>query len=157
MDEVEQDLRGFLPLVGTVQVVGVSLCVLMAVWTGHFLGGFAWQADPAHQFNWHPLLLTLGLVYLYGNGLVLYRVFRHERKRSLKIAHAAVLGSALVLAVVGVKAVWDSHALADPPGAQLYTLHSWLGLVTLIISFGQFTAGFVTFLWPGLASHFRSR
>jgi hypothetical protein len=42
--------------------------VLMGTWTGHFLGGFSWQSDPQHQFNWHPLLMTIGLVFLYGNG-----------------------------------------------------------------------------------------
>jgi hypothetical protein len=42
--------------------------VLMGIWTGHFLGGFALQDDPQHQFNWHPLLMTIGLIFLYGNG-----------------------------------------------------------------------------------------
>ena len=42
--------------------------VLVGIWTGHFLGGFAFKDDPEHQFNWHPLLMTLGLVFLYGNG-----------------------------------------------------------------------------------------
>ena len=47
--------------------------VLAGIWTGHHLGGFAWQSDPKHQFNWHPLLMTLGMIYLYGNGM--YRVW----------------------------------------------------------------------------------
>ena len=42
--------------------------VLMGTWTGHFLGGFSWQSDPQHQFNWHPLLMTIALIFLYGNG-----------------------------------------------------------------------------------------
>jgi cytochrome b-561 len=42
--------------------------VLMGIWTGHFLGGFAWKDDPQHQFNWHPLLMTIALIFLYGNG-----------------------------------------------------------------------------------------
>ena len=85
MDEIEQDLRGFLPVYGISQAVGVTLVVLMSVWTGHHLGGFAGQSDPAREFNWHPFLLTLAFIYLYGNGLMIYRVFRHERKKSLKV------------------------------------------------------------------------
>ena len=42
--------------------------VLVGIWTGHHLGGFSWQSDPKHEFNWHPLLMTLGMIYLYGNG-----------------------------------------------------------------------------------------
>ena len=34
----------------------------------HYRKGFAWQDDPSHEFNWHPFLMTIGLVFLYGNG-----------------------------------------------------------------------------------------
>ena len=43
--------------------------VLMGIWTGHHLGGFAWQKNPGLEFNWHPLLMTIGMIYLYGNGI----------------------------------------------------------------------------------------
>ena len=42
--------------------------ILMGVWMGHYRGGFAWSSEPDIQFNWHPMLMLLGLVYLYGNG-----------------------------------------------------------------------------------------
>ena len=42
--------------------------VLMGIWMGHFRKGFAWTENPNLEFNWHPLLMTLGLIYLYGNG-----------------------------------------------------------------------------------------
>lgn len=40
----------------------------MGIWMGHFRKGFAWSDNPDLEFNWHPLLMTLGLIYLYGNG-----------------------------------------------------------------------------------------
>ena len=58
----------------------------MSIWTGHFLGGFAGQSDPKLDFNWHPLLLTISLIYLYGNGILIYRLARNERKSKLKVA-----------------------------------------------------------------------
>ena len=70
------------------QVVGLGMVVMMSVWTGHFLGGFAGQSEPSLEFNWHPLLLTISLIYLYGNGILIYRIGRNERKSRLKLAHA---------------------------------------------------------------------
>ena len=126
MDEIEQDLSGLRPvfilsqviileipniprLQCLLEVVGVGLVVMMSVWTGHFMGGFAGQSDPKLEFNWHPLLLTISLIYLYGNGILIYRLARNERKSKLKLAHATVMGSATVLACFGIKAGLDSN------------------------------------------------
>ena len=68
MDEVEQDTTGFVPVYGVAQASGFVAVVLTGVWMGHFRGGFAWASNPAVQFNWHPLLMVLSMVYLYGNG-----------------------------------------------------------------------------------------
>ena len=125
MDEIEQDLNGLRPvfiisqvitekcsmlrLISCLEVVGVGLVVMMSVWTGHFMGVFAGQSDPKLEFNWHPLLLTISLIYLYGNGILIYRLARNERKSKLKVAHATVMGSATVLACFGIKAGLESN------------------------------------------------
>ena len=42
----------------------------MGVWMSSlYRGGFAWQDKPQYEFNWHPLLMTIGLIFLYGNGM----------------------------------------------------------------------------------------
>ena len=64
------------------------MVVLVSIWTGHYLGGFAGPSQPDREFNWHPLLMTVSMIYLYGTGILLYRVFRNEKKRTLKLAHA---------------------------------------------------------------------
>jgi len=149
MDEVEQDTSGFVP-----QAAGFVAVVLTGVWMGHFRGGFGWDVD--YVFNWHPLLMVLGMVYLYGNGVLLYRIFRNERKKKLKVAHAVVMGSAFLLSVIGLKAVFNSHNLATPPLPNMYSLHSWMGIATVILFLMQWVCGLVTFLFPGLASHLRA-
>lgn len=159
----------------------------MGIWTGHHLGGFAWQKNPGLEFNWHPLLMTIGMIYLYGNGntnnhmvhstlkisivctfsgLLMYRMFRNERKRKLKLLHAGIMVAVFFLTVIALKAVFDSHNLkpcAKPseegdycPIPNLYSLHSWMGLITVILFLLQWLAGLITFLFPGLASHLRS-
>lgn len=166
MDEVEQDTSGFVPMFAVAQVCGFMAVVLMGIWTGHHLGGFAWQSDPKHEFNWHPLLMTLGMIYLYGNGIMLYRVFRNEKKKKLKLLHAGIMFSAFFLTILALKAVFDSHNLnpCKEPEKEgdycrlpnLYSLHSWMGLLTVILFVFQWLSGLITFLFPGLASHLRA-
>ncbi|CAD5117409.1 DgyrCDS6182 [Dimorphilus gyrociliatus] len=110
--------RLFMWWVLVAQVFGLTSVILVAVWMGHYRGGFAWQGDPTHQFNYHPLFMVIGMIFLYGDGL---------------------------------KAVFDSHNLKKKPDPNLYSLHSWVGLMTIIFFGFQWVAGFVTFLWPGLA------
>lgn len=155
----ESEMRWMPILYGLTAGLSSLLIVEMFVWIFHFRGGFAWQADPEHQFNWHPLLMTISLVVLYGHGILVYRLLRNERKKKLKLLHAAIMISSLLLASIGLKAVFDSHNLAPPPDGpypNLYTLHSWMGLATVIFFSLQWLFGFVSFLFPGLRHSLRS-
>lgn len=66
-------------------------------------------------------------------AILLYRAGRHYRKKSLKLSHAIINFSAFVFAVIGLKAVFDFHNYSDPPKPNLYTLHSWIGLLAVIL------------------------
>ena len=51
------------------QVVGVIACILTIHWAEHYKGGVVWGiTDLGIAFNWHPVLMTVGLIFLYGNG-----------------------------------------------------------------------------------------
>lgn len=47
-------------------MVGVTIIILMCAWVSLFLGGFG-TSHPSIEFNWHPVLMTIGMVYMYGN------------------------------------------------------------------------------------------
>ncbi|KAF4519189.1 hypothetical protein B566_EDAN008252 [Ephemera danica] len=144
-----RDLDGFSLLFGLSEGIGAVVVILMAIWLGNYRGGFAWHSNVQLEFNWHPLLMTLSMVFLYGNGIMMFRSLRYRRKRQLKLLHAACHILTFVLVVIGLQAVFDSHNLADPPIPNLYTLHSWVGLTSVILFCCQFFAGLTAFLWPG--------
>ena len=50
------------------QVLALAVVVMVGVWMGSFNGGFAWHDNVYLEFNYHPLFMILGLIFLYGNG-----------------------------------------------------------------------------------------
>lgn len=65
----KERLEGFNTLFYVTEAVGGFLILLVAIWIFKYRGGLAWTSQPAIEFNWHPLLMTIGLVFLYANGI----------------------------------------------------------------------------------------
>ena len=140
-----ENTRGLLPLAIGFNVLALVSLVLAIVWGSKYLGGFDWSV-PGQRFNWHPVLMVTGLVLVYGNGALVYRLLRSKPKPQLKLAHAAVNGVAFLLAIVGSIAVFSFHNQKNIP--NLYSLHSWLGLGTMTLFGGNLVGGFAVFLLP---------
>jgi cytochrome b-561 len=66
MEAPQQHLKGFITIFGVAEGVGAVTVILVTVWAGHH-GGFTWRSDPDIQFYWHPVLMTLGMIFLYAN------------------------------------------------------------------------------------------
>jgi len=145
-----------------VQIPGILAIVLMAHWNYTYKGGFAWTWDKEYlgkSFNWHPLLLTIGLIYLYGNGALVYRVFPSpddSHKYKMKLVHAITMMVVFIITVVGLQAAFNSHNLKEPPIPNMYTLHSWVGLLSVILFAGQGVLGFLGFLFPKFSPSMRA-
>ncbi|KYM79476.1 Cytochrome b561 [Atta colombica] len=149
-------LEGFIPLLSLTEGCGALLVILMIVWTGYYRQGFSWRSNPKLEFNWHPLLMTIGLVFLYANAMLLYRTQRNVHKQRLKLTHAGIMLFIILLVVIALVAVFDSHNLAPLPIPNMYSLHSWVGLTTVILFCCQWVAGCVSFLYPGLQTPLRA-
>jgi len=148
-------LRWFSLMVLCSQVVGIIAVIMVAVLFGQYRGGFAWTSDPGKEFNYHPLFMTLGMIFCYGDAILAYRVFRDVKKIQVKILHASLLALSLLFASLGLKAVFDSHNLVNPPKANLFSLHSWVGLTAVVLFGMQWVCGFVSFLFPKLSENLR--
>ncbi|XP_043255754.1 transmembrane ascorbate-dependent reductase CYB561-like isoform X1 [Colletes gigas] len=143
-------LEGFKPLTILMEILGATLIILVAIWCNNYRGGFSWRSDPNLEFNWHPMLMIIGFVFLYANGMLIYRTKRNARKRRLKLIHGGMMLSIVVLVVIALVAVFDSHNLRPVPIPNMYSLHSWIGLTSVILFCCQWLAGFLSFLYPGL-------
>merc|ERR1712059_31918 len=130
------------------------------VWVTQYKGGVSWvMTDLGISFNWHPILMTISLIFLYGNGALIYRLIpaRDEtHKLKLKIGHAIIMLMVFCLMVIGLQAAFDSHNLKTPPIPNLYTLHSWVGLTAAILFGIQWALGFSAFLFPKFSPRIRS-
>uniref|UniRef100_A0A383ZL42 Transmembrane ascorbate-dependent reductase CYB561 n=1 Tax=Balaenoptera acutorostrata scammoni TaxID=310752 RepID=A0A383ZL42_BALAS len=115
------------------QLLGLAVVAMTGTWLGVYRGGIAWES--ALQFNVHPLCMIIGLVFLQGDALLVYRVFRNEAKRTTKILHGLLHVFAFVIALVGLVAVFDYHRKEGY--ADLYSLHSWCGILVFVLFFVQ--------------------
>jgi cytochrome b-561 len=55
----------------------------------------------------------------------------------------------------GLVSVFDSHNYAIPKVPNLYSLHSWIGLLAVIIFGCQYVAGFFCYLFPKVKENLR--
>lgn len=141
--------RFFYPLLALSQLLAVILLVLTGYWTGHMLGGFAWDGS-LQQFNLHPLLMILGLVFLYGDAILMFRIFRKENKTVVKVIHMTMHVCSMICIVIALKAVFSYHR--DQHLATFFSAHSWIGFLTVLMFFMQWLFGFVSFFLPWLNS-----
>ncbi|XP_036755810.2 transmembrane ascorbate-dependent reductase CYB561 isoform X2 [Manis pentadactyla] len=135
------------------QLLGLTVVAMTGAWLGLYRGGIAWES--ALQFNVHPLCMIIGLIFLQGDALLVYRVFRNEARHTTKVLHGLLHVFAFIIALVGLVAVFDYHRKKGY--ADLYSLHSWCGIVISVLYFVQWLVGFSLFLFPGASFSLRSR
>ncbi|XP_068800331.1 lysosomal membrane ascorbate-dependent ferrireductase CYB561A3 isoform X2 [Struthio camelus] len=137
----------FLPFCALLGALGVVCVAFVSAWCQQWRGGFAWDGS-AQMFNWHPVLMVTGMVVLYGAVALVYRLplSWSGPKLPWKVLHSALALVAFGLTVLGLVAVFNFHNARGTP--NMYSLHSWLGLATVLLFSCQWLAGFTSFLLP---------
>ncbi|XP_037821797.1 probable ascorbate-specific transmembrane electron transporter 2 isoform X2 [Lucilia sericata] len=131
-------------ILSTILLVGVL--VLTLFWVIFYRGGFAWSENPELQFNLHPVLMVAGFITFSGFSILLYRLCRCLKHIYVKLVHMLFHACAIPCIALGFLSVFDSHNLSEPPKPNFYSLHTWLGFVTMGMFVMQFVIGFFSFL-----------
>lgn len=76
-------------------------------------------------------MCLLNAISFTVTAILVYRALRTIRKKTLKLIHTAIHVVVIVLIIIAFIAALDSHNLAATPIPNFYTLHSWLGLITI--------------------------
>ena len=152
--EETAQVKSFSLYVALSQGLGVIMVVMAGLWTSSlYLGGFAWDGSAKH-FNFHPLFMVIGVVFIYGEAAIVYRVFQNTEKFKLKIIHASLHIMVFVSIIIALVAVFDFHNNKGIP--NMYSLHSWCGMATVLMFCLQLCLGFSAYLWPGTTQSLRA-
>lgn len=142
------------PISFVVHFLGIVSVALVLVWTLYYRGGINYNAaNTNHIFNVHPFLMLLAFIFLASEAILIYKSIPGS-KVFRKIVHLTLHLIALVLGIVGICAAFKYHNLNSI--ANLYSLHSWLGIVTIVLFGIQWLIGFVSFFFPGFAPSARA-
>lgn len=136
------------------QILGLTLVFSVFYWIINFRGGFGFS-EAKKLFNWHPMLNTIGFIFLFANSILHYRSFKNLTKQELKNQHVIIHCCIIVLVLLAGSAAFASHMYNKPPIPHLYSLHSWLGVLTITLFLTEFAVGFVSFLYPGVAVQYK--
>lgn len=105
--------------------------------------------QPKQLFNWHPVLMStsmIGMNYysvsLFVKALQAGKLHDHQRtKRNHYMLHTG----SVVVGLFGVFFVFYFHNTNTPPIPNMYSFHSWLGLVTFLMYAFQLVGGYMFF------------
>ncbi|WOL07184.1 putative ascorbate-specific transmembrane electron transporter 1 [Canna indica] len=143
------------PFTYATHVLAAAAAVLVLVWCIFFRGGLAFESsNKSLIFNIHPVLMLIGFIILGGEAIMSYKTlpWNHDVKKAI---HWTLHAIALILGAVGIYAAFKYHN--ESGIANMYSLHSWVGLGTICLYGIQWIYGFVIFFFPGAPAQLRAK
>ncbi|TRZ26989.1 hypothetical protein HGM15179_000034 [Zosterops borbonicus] len=142
-----EDYGRFLALLASALLVGFASVVISLVWVFQYRGGLSWDGS-SREFNWHPILIVMGFVFIQGIAIIVYRLPWTWKcsKLLMKFIHAGLNTIAMILVIIAIVSAFDFHNANNNP--NMYSLHSWIGLIAVICYCLQLFFGVAVFLLP---------
>ncbi|RYR09040.1 hypothetical protein HN51_069835 [Arachis hypogaea] len=102
----------------------------------------------------HPVLMLIGLIIMGGEANITYKALP-LKKEIKKLIHLILHAIVLILGIVGICAAFKNHN--ESGIANMYSLHSWLGIGVISLYAIQWIFGFVMFFYPGGSESLRNQ
>ncbi|KAF0697101.1 Aste57867_12208 [Aphanomyces stellatus] len=120
--------------------------------TATAISGFSWATKSDLVFNWHPVLMAFGFILCSSQAVLVFvtKPFDHYTN---KLVHIACHSLSLVSISVAAVAIFKYHN--EHGFTNLRSVHSWIGLSTLILFGAQYVFGFLVYFFPGATVPFR--
>lgn len=140
--------------------------ILVSIWASA-LGGVSWkEGESKLVFNWHPVMMVTSYAVMNAGALVFRLSGTSTYQASIglapttrgkaKVAHASMWSLSFIFGIVGILAVFKSHNdRISGYIANLYSLHSWVGMTVVTLYTLQFLFG--VFVFGGLLRGSRLR
>ncbi|KAF8021180.1 hypothetical protein BT93_G1570 [Corymbia citriodora subsp. variegata] len=127
-------------------LLAIAVATLVLVWLLKFQDGVALSSHNKQKiFNMHPLLMVIGFILVGGEAIMVYKTVPANRETQ-KTIHLILHLIALLLGILGIYAVFKFHH--ELQIANLYSLHSWLGITTISLFGLQWLLAFFSFVFP---------
>ena len=124
--------------------ISILSFLLLTILVVLYKGGVALDVGST-LFNYHPLLMTMGLFLFPVHGMLVYR-FVPKSKLTQKIIHSDIMFVGLLISLCGLTIAEVS--LFHGEQYHLWSVHSWSGLLTICTFLGQFVLAFMAFSFP---------
>ncbi|KAF5196213.1 Cytochrome b561 [Thalictrum thalictroides] len=143
------------PVTVLAHLLAIAITTLVLVWAIHFHGGLAFKSNNKQKiFNIHPVLMVIGFILVGGEAIMAYKTIPSKKKEP-KLVHLILNLIALLVGIIGIYAVFKYHNELGIP--DMYTLHSWFGMITICLYGLQWLLGFFSFFFPGATMSSRGR
>ncbi|KAK6242457.1 hypothetical protein QUC31_013852 [Theobroma cacao] len=134
----------------------IAVATLVLVWLLKFREGLAFEsANKFKIFNLHPLLMVIGFILTVGEAIMAYKTIPGRRDVQVqRVVHLTLQTIALGSGILGIVSVFKFQDEAEIP--DMFTLHSWLGMIAICLFGLQLLLGFFSFVFPGAESYSRA-